>query len=64
MGPGGPSLVQLAWLRPCQDLKKRFLTEKNRPIMSTLPSHAGIMPVTEKNLIITGFLVKICFIQT
>jgi len=31
--------------------------------MPILPSHIGIMPVTEKTLIITGFLVKFCFIQ-
>jgi len=31
-----------------QNLKKRSLTEKIRPVMSVLPSHAGIMPVTEK----------------
>jgi len=31
--------------------------------MLVLPSHAGIMPVTEKILIITSFLVKFCFIQ-
>jgi len=39
-----------------QDLKKRSLTEKISPVMPILPSHAGIMPVTEKNLIITSFL--------
>jgi len=34
-----------------QDLKKRkrSLTEKIRPVMPILPSHAGSMPVTEKN---------------
>jgi len=26
--------------------------------MPVLPSHAGIMPVTGKNLLITGFIVK------
>jgi len=33
--------------------------------MPVLPSHAGIMPVTEKKpaCFITGFLVKFCFIQ-
>jgi len=31
--------------------------------MPVLPIYAGIMPVTEKNLLITGFLVKFCFIQ-
>jgi len=36
-----------------QDLKKRSL----------LPSHTGIIPVTEKNLLITGFLAKFCFIK-
>jgi len=41
-----------------QDLKKLSLTEKIRPVMLILPSHAGIMPVTEKNLIITGLPVK------
>jgi len=56
------------WAHPlgydlAQDLKKRFLTEKIRPAMPVLPSHAGIMPVTEKNLIITDFLVRFCFIQ-
>jgi len=30
-----------------QDLKKRSLTEKIRPVMLVLPSHAGIMLVTE-----------------
>jgi len=37
--------------------KKRSLTEKIRPVMPVLPSYAG----TEKNLIITSFLVKFCF---
>jgi len=46
-----------------QDLKRRSLTEKIKPVMSILPSYAGIMPVTEKTLIITSFLVKFCFIQ-
>jgi len=46
-----------------QHLKKRSLTEKIRPVMSVLPSHVGIMPVTEKKLLITGFLVTFCFIQ-
>jgi len=31
--------------------------------MPILPSYSGIMPVTEKTLIFTGFLVKFCFIQ-
>jgi len=42
-----------------QDLKKRFLTEKIKPVSRFCP----IMPVTEKNLFITDFLVKFCFIQ-
>jgi len=46
-----------------QDLKKRSLTEKIRPVMPILLSHAGIMSVTEKTLIITDFQVKFCFIQ-
>jgi len=45
-----------------QDLKKRSLTKKIWPVMLILPSHARIMPVTEKTLIIFGFLVKFCFI--
>jgi len=39
----------LPWLALTQDLNKRFLTKKIRPVMPILPSHAGIMPVTEKN---------------
>jgi len=31
-----------------QDLKTHFLTEKIRPVIPVLTSHAGIMPVTEK----------------
>jgi len=47
-----------------QDLKQRSLTEKIRPVMLVLPSHAGIMPVTEKKfLLITGFPGKFYFIQ-
>jgi len=42
-----------------QDLQKRSLTEKIRPVMLVLSSHAGITPITEQN----GFLVKFCFIQ-
>jgi len=38
-----------------QDLKKRSMTEKIRPVMPVLPSHAGNR---KKNLIITGFLIK------
>jgi len=30
-----------------QDLKKRSLTEKIRPVMPILAIHTGIMPVTE-----------------
>jgi len=45
------------------DVKKRFLTEKIRPVIPVLLSRAGIMPVAEINLLITGFLVKFCFIQ-
>jgi len=41
-----------------QRTQKRSLTEKIRPVMPIFPSHAGIMPVTEKTLIITGFLIK------
>jgi len=43
--------------------KKRFLTQKIRPVLPVLSSHAGIMPVTEKSLLITCFAVKFCFIQ-
>jgi len=50
-GPPGYALAQ--------DLKKRSLTEKIRPVMPVFP----VMPITEKNLIITCFLVKFCFIQ-
>jgi len=32
-------------------------------VMPVLPSLAGIMPLTEKNLLVTNFLVKFCFIQ-
>jgi len=38
-----------------QDLKKRSLTEKIRPVMPVLPSHAGIMPVTEKTCLLPAF---------
>jgi len=58
---GGPgSLGPPPGYALAQDLKKRFLTEKIRPDMPVLLSHAGIMPVTEKKKknIITGFLVK------
>jgi len=40
---GGSSCYALA-----QDLKKRSLTEKIRPVMPVLPSHTKIMPVTKK----------------
>jgi len=43
-GPGPPGYVL------AQDLKKRSLTEKIRSDMPVLPSHAGVMPVTEKKL--------------
>jgi len=56
-GSLGPSLGYAL----AQDLKKRSRAEKIRPVMPILPSHAEIMPVTEKNLIITDFLVKFCF---
>jgi len=39
-----------------QDLKNVSLQKKIRPVMPALSSHAGIMPVTEKNLLITGFI--------
>jgi len=68
----GPSLSLPPWLKPlvtplsgppgyvlAQFFKKRSLTEKIRPVMLVLP----VMLVTEKNLIITCFLVKFCFIQ-
>jgi len=58
-GPLGPSPSYAL----AQDLKKRSLTEKISKIMPILPSHAGIMPIIEKTLNITGFLVKFCFIQ-
>jgi len=44
-----------------QDHKKRSLTEKIRPVMPVLPSHAGNRK--KKKLIITCFLVKFCFTQ-
>jgi len=55
----------MPWLRPCPRPQKTFSDRKNqaRPVMPLLPSYAGIMPVTEKILIIASFLVKFCFIQ-
>jgi len=46
-----------------QDLKNVSLQKKIRPVKPVLPIYADIMPVTEKNLLITGFLFKFCFIQ-
>jgi len=44
----------------------KLLTQelKNVPVQSrpVLPNHAGNMSVTEKNLLITCFLVKFCFV--
>jgi len=38
-----------------QDLKKRSLAEKIRPVVPVLTSHAGIMPVTEKTCLLPAF---------
>jgi len=45
-----------------QNLKKRFLTEKIRPVMPVLPSHAGNQIKPDYYLLST-VLVKFCFIQ-
>jgi len=60
---GTPPLGPYPGYALAQDIKKRSLTEKIRPVMPLLPTYAGIMPVTEKTLNITGFLVKFCVIQ-
>jgi len=50
-------------INPCPQ-KSFSLQKKNQAsVMPVLPSQAGIMPENEKNLLITGFLVKVCFIQ-
>jgi len=38
-----------------QDIKKRSLTEKIRPVVPILPSRAGIMPVTKKTWLLPAF---------
>jgi len=56
-------LKTIKWLT--QDLKKCSLNrKKTRLVIPVLTSHARIMPVTEKKkkMLITGFLVKFCFI--
>jgi len=53
-GPGPPGYAL------AQDLKKLALTEKIGPAMPVLPSQPKNR---KKNLIITCFLVKFCFIQ-
>jgi len=50
-GPLGPSPSYVH----AQDLKKLSLTEKIRPVMPVLPSHAVIMPITEKNSLLPAF---------
>jgi len=50
-GPPGYALAQ--------DLKKRFPTEKIRPVMLVLPSHAGNRKKPDYNLL---SIVKFCFI--
>jgi len=45
---GVDPLVSLPSYALAQDLNKRSLTEKIRPVMPILSSHAGIIPVTEK----------------
>jgi len=42
--------------------QKTFPYKKISPVILVLPSHAGIMPVTEKTLLITCFLVRFCII--
>jgi len=55
--PRSRSLFLNTIKRLTQDLKKRSLAEKIKPVMPVLPSHAGIMPITEKKpAYITGFL--------
>jgi len=48
IGGAGPSGLLLGYAL-AQDLKKCSLTEKTGPVMPVLPSHAEIMPVSEKN---------------
>jgi len=48
IGEGTGSLGPSPGYALAQDLKKLSLTEKIRPVMPILPSHAGVMPVTEK----------------
>jgi len=36
------------WLRPCPRPQKTVVDRKNQASYAILPSHAGIMPVTEK----------------
>jgi len=43
--------------------KKRSLTEKIRQLCQLCPVMPELLLVTEKNLLITGFLVKFCFMQ-
>jgi len=44
-GPPGP----IPWLRPYPRPQNMFPDRKIRSVMQILPSHAGMMPVTEKN---------------
>jgi len=44
-----------------QDLKIYSPTEKIRPVMPVLPSHAGII-LEPKNMLFTSILLKFCFI--
>jgi len=51
-GPPGPT----PWLRSCLRPQKMFPDRKKiRQVMPVLPSHAGIMPLTEKNLLSPAF---------
>jgi len=44
-------LVSLLGFALAQDLKKRSLTEKNRPVMPVLPSHVGNRKKTDYYLL-------------
>jgi len=48
------------WLRPCPRPQKTFPDRKNQ---ASYAGFAQVMPVSEKNLIITCSLLKFCFIQ-
>jgi len=45
-----------------QDLKKHSLSEKNQASYAGFVQSCRYYAVTEKNLLITGFLGKFCFI--